>query len=42
MMLIDLGVIHAVERKTSLKNCLNPEAEWDLRHMSLSISNQLV
>lgn len=41
-MLIDLGVLHAVERKTSLKNHLNPEAEQDFRHTSLSISNQLV
>lgn len=33
MMLFDLGVLHAAERKTSLKNCLNPAAEQCLRFM---------
>lgn len=41
MMLIDLE-FHAVERKMSLKNCLNTEAGQGLRHVSLSISNQLL
>lgn len=34
MMLVDLGVLRAAERKTSLKNCLNLEAEQGLRCMS--------